>query len=77
MLISKNSMKKTKDYTSFNFRIENSILKKLEEIAKKEDRTMASLIRMAINELIESYKKVDKPLYLKKYLTNKKDVLYL
>lgn len=47
-----------KYYTSFNFRIENSILKKLEEVAKKEDRTIASLIRIAINELIENYKKI-------------------
>lgn len=53
-----NNKPKTKDYTSFNFRIENSVLKKLEEIAKKEDRTIASLIRIAINELIEKYKKI-------------------
>lgn len=52
-----NKKPKTKDYTSFNFRIENSTLKKLEEIAKKEDRTIASLIRIAINDLIEKYKK--------------------
>lgn len=53
-----NKKPKTKNYTSFNFRIENSTLKKLEEIAKKEDRTEASLIRIAINELIEKYKKI-------------------
>lgn len=53
-----NNKPKTKDYTSFNFRIENSTLKKLEEIAKKEDRTIASLIRIAINDLIEKYKKI-------------------
>ena len=53
-----NNKPKTKDYTSFNFRIENSTLKKLEEIAKKEDRTIASLIRIAINELIEKYKNI-------------------
>ena len=47
-----------KKYTSFNFRIENSVLKKLEEVAKKEDRTIASLIRIAINELIEKYKNI-------------------
>lgn len=50
-----NNKPKIKDYTSFNFRIENSILKKLEEIAKKEDRTTASLIRLAINNLLEKY----------------------
>ena len=53
-----NNKPKTKDYTSFNFRIENPILKKLEEIAKKEDRTIASLIRISINELIEKYKNI-------------------
>lgn len=53
-----NNKPKTKNYTSFNFRIENSTLKKLEEIAKKEDRTIASLIRIAINDLIEKYKKI-------------------
>lgn len=53
-----NNKPKTKDYTSFNFRIENSTLKKLQEIAKKEDRTAASLIRIAINDLIEKYKKI-------------------
>lgn len=53
-----NNKPKTKNYTNFNFRIENSILKKLEEIAKKEDRTIASLVRIAINELIEKYKKI-------------------
>lgn len=52
-----NNKPKTKNYTSFNFRIENSILKKLEEIAKKEDRTIASLVRIAINDLIEKHKK--------------------
>lgn len=53
-----NNKPKTKDLTSFNFRIEKSTLKKLEEIAEKEDRTTASLIRMAINDLIEKYKKI-------------------
>lgn len=53
-----NNKSKTKDYTSFNFRIENLTLKKLEEIAKKEDRTIASLVRIAINDLIEKYKKI-------------------
>ena len=53
-----NNKPKTKDCTSFNFRIENTTLKKLEEVAKKEDRTIASLIRIAINELIEKYKKL-------------------
>lgn len=46
-----------KKYVSFNFRIEKSTLKKLEEIAEKDDRTTASLIRIAINELIEKYEK--------------------
>ena len=53
-----NKKPKTKDYTSFNFRIENPVLKKLEKIAKKEDRTIASLIRIAINELIEKHKNI-------------------
>ena len=52
-----NKKPKTKDLTSFNFRVEKSTLKKLEEIAKKEDRTIASLIRIAINDLIEKHKK--------------------
>lgn len=52
-----NNKPKTKDLTSFNFRIEKLTLKKLEEIAEKEDRTTASLIRLAINDLIEKYKK--------------------
>lgn len=43
---------------TFNFRVEKSTLKQLKEIAKKEDRTIASLIRKAINELIENYKKI-------------------
>ena len=53
-----NKKPKTKNYTNFNFRIENSILKKLKEVAKKEYRTIASLIRIAINELLEKDKKI-------------------
>ena len=59
-----NNKPKTKDYTSFNFRIENSTLKKLKEIAKKKEvkelygRTIARIIRIAINDLIEKYKKI-------------------
>ena len=52
-----NNKPKTKDLTSFNFRVEKSTLKQLKEIAKKEDRTAASLIRIAINDLIEKHKK--------------------
>ena len=52
-----------KKYTSFNFRVENTTLKQLTELAEKEDRTVASLIRIIINE------------YLKKSLTNKKNII--
>ena len=53
--------KKEPTQTSFNFKIEKEVLYQLTEVAKKEDRTVASIIRIAINE------------YLKKnILTNKK-----
>ena len=52
--------KKEPTQTSFNFKIEKEVLYQLTEVAKKEDRTVASIIRIAINE------------YLKKYLTNEK-----
>ena len=46
-------MKKENNYISFNFRIENSILKQLEQLAINQDRTIASLIRIAINQYLE------------------------
>ena len=52
--------KRESTQTSFNFKIEKEVLKQLTEVAKKEDRTVASIIRIAINE------------YLKNILTNKK-----
>ena len=56
--------KKESIQTSFNFKIDKEILKQLTEVAKKEDRTIASIIRLAINE------------YLKKYIDKWKIVSY-
>lgn len=47
--------KKESIQTSFNFKIDKEILKQLTEVAKKEDRTIASIIRLAINEYLKKY----------------------
>lgn len=47
--------KKEPTQTSFNFKIEKEVLKQLNDVAKKEDRTVASIIRIAINEYLKKY----------------------
>ncbi|MCK4818365.1 ribbon-helix-helix domain-containing protein [bacterium] len=42
---------------TYTFRIKENIFKQLKAIAKKEERKVSQLVRIAISELITKYKK--------------------
>ncbi len=45
--------KEKSDDTPFNFKINKEVLAKLKELAEQEDRTVASIIRIAISEYLK------------------------
>lgn len=45
--------KEKSDDTPFNFKINKEVLAKLKELADQEDRTVASIIRIAISEYLK------------------------
>ena len=42
---------------TYTFRIKEKVFEQLKTIAKKEERTISQLVRIAISELIIKYKK--------------------